>query len=1012
MMEPHANTIHDALGGTNAILIAGTGISAAISGGAPTATWLGLLHSGMERVNLLGAPNDRWYDHTYENLKYAEATNDIQALIHVASSVKAELTRHGLQAYADWLEDSCGRLATPAPDVGKALANLSVPILTTNYDTLIERVAERESVTWDDGNGLQQVISGRSSAIGHLHGVWDKHASVVLGTTDYDRHGANTYVQALQQAILSAKQIVFVGFGAGLKDPNFASLMTWFSDTYPVAGVRHFRLCLADEEEALLVEHANIAITPVPYGTNHGDLVPFLERFARRDRSQALTPAGIVRDQTTEAREVFRNTLTSDIVILDAEDVTAEDSEQAIVPPVILPVPYAEYAKAKTSQDGKDSIDRLDPDDVASHEGVLVVVGDEGSGLTTAIRWIAWKASFRHGGIVPIYGDFVSFAKGKDPLGSAIRSQARLQGLNIGRKDPLPRHVVALDNLSPFVPAVSEKTIEAISSYDSPLVIVGCHMSVNDDIVDRLKQAGVEPTVVYLGRLERSDIDYLARVASPSQRDSIVETVMALLVRNRLPRTPLTASLLILILLRGESVRSSSSQTAVLDQYVSLLLGRGDPQEDARMSIDQPGREAILVNLAEHLIRSSTAGQSEAAVIDLFEGIFERFGWKESPSKLLRYFLDRRILRRSNNLIHFSQNIYLYLFAAKRAMISDDFRDLLLARPLYYSAVLTCYGGLHRSDAVLLERILSLWSERQVELAHETSSPFEAVPLNEASEPIEFVEEGTSQLDHVLIQDDESGTIDLFDVMDPNDARVPLFADESGIPSLVWLMRSLELSSVLIRDMDQVEDLALKKSVLLMTLQKWGECIAAITEDPQYQAMIPGLVEALESIDEDLGQNREEFIEDMRRTLPATIVLGSIDFLFATRTLLVLLESALESGELASTDETAVASAFLIFAIGESGWPMKLRQILSSIGNLWVVRNFFFYVCFNAYLTSSVRDSDRSELLELLIEILERSTKFSNNADRGRHISQWRSNFTGARASLKARAAIASRQTR
>ena len=91
----------------------------------------------------------------------------------------------------------------------------------------------------------------------------------------------NKGVGTIHRALQVVNALVYIGFGEGLKDPNFEAVRSWVEGTVGPTFHTHYRLCLEEEVEQLNKASGG-SIVPVPYGRVHGDLVPFLEELARR----------------------------------------------------------------------------------------------------------------------------------------------------------------------------------------------------------------------------------------------------------------------------------------------------------------------------------------------------------------------------------------------------------------------------------------------------------------------------------------------------------------------------------------------------------------------------------------------------------------------------------------------------------------------------------------------------------------------------------------------------------
>ena len=190
-----------------------------------------------------------------------------------------------------WLIDTVGNLQVQNGAIIDALQALRIPIMTTNYDGLIETRTGLSPVTWKEPTKYERVLQGDREGVLHLHGFYEDAESVVLGVSSYDNVLQDEYAQAMQRAVRSLHTLLFVGYGKGLADPNFSSLFDWARKVFGNSTYRHYRLSLANDVVSLQDEHDPMdKIFVIPYGEKHTDLAPFLESLVtekRADRSAA-----------------------------------------------------------------------------------------------------------------------------------------------------------------------------------------------------------------------------------------------------------------------------------------------------------------------------------------------------------------------------------------------------------------------------------------------------------------------------------------------------------------------------------------------------------------------------------------------------------------------------------------------------------------------------------------------------------------------------------------------------
>jgi tetratricopeptide (TPR) repeat protein len=163
----------------------------------------------------------------------------------------------------------------------EALKSLRIPLATTNYDGLIEEVTEWEPVTWRQGSEAERVLRGEAEGVLHLHGFWKDPESVVLGIRSYHAVRSDLHAQAVLRGLRLTRSLLFIGFGAGLADPNFGDLLRWSRETFEGTEYRQFRLARTSEVDTVQRQHPpEERIFVVPIGESHDDLAPFLRGLA------------------------------------------------------------------------------------------------------------------------------------------------------------------------------------------------------------------------------------------------------------------------------------------------------------------------------------------------------------------------------------------------------------------------------------------------------------------------------------------------------------------------------------------------------------------------------------------------------------------------------------------------------------------------------------------------------------------------------------------------------------
>jgi ADP-ribose pyrophosphatase YjhB (NUDIX family) len=259
------------------LVVVGTGVSAAATGNAPTATWKGLLKDGLERCCALDSTlNLDWQLRVSDEIE----SDDLDDLLSAAEKISRKLNAPKSGEWSRWLRESVGELPSKDKALPLAIAALGVPIATTNYDTILDDVVGGTAATWQSPNRIQRIVRGQEKSVAHLHGVWDQSSSVILGIRSYEALLGSAPAQGLQRAFSILQSMLFIGMGAGTDDPNWSALTQYLSNAAPELENRHYRLCLDSEVGQLSAISNGGIILPIAYGDRHEDLAPFLRQLA------------------------------------------------------------------------------------------------------------------------------------------------------------------------------------------------------------------------------------------------------------------------------------------------------------------------------------------------------------------------------------------------------------------------------------------------------------------------------------------------------------------------------------------------------------------------------------------------------------------------------------------------------------------------------------------------------------------------------------------------------------
>jgi|GEM_PF-3349971 len=272
------------------VVVTGTGVTLQSIGhpgpGTDVAGWPGLLADGLARC---------------QKLKLIDQ-EDAGVVAHLINGKKCEWFIHAAEKIHEclatrvneretWMKDSVGSLKVKDQRLLKAIVALRGLISTLNYDSTIHQVTGLPPLHWRQQRDLNRKLREHATDFAlHWHGVSDDMKSIVLDRTSYQEIGTDPLMQSMLQGFARDKTMLFAGCRQTFLDPNLQALLNWAKTALAGLEHRHFILCRANEEEAILEElQPHGYLTPLVYGNNHTDLAPFLEQLAVEAHGVAAT---------------------------------------------------------------------------------------------------------------------------------------------------------------------------------------------------------------------------------------------------------------------------------------------------------------------------------------------------------------------------------------------------------------------------------------------------------------------------------------------------------------------------------------------------------------------------------------------------------------------------------------------------------------------------------------------------------------------------------------------------
>jgi len=257
------------------VFVVGAAVSLASAAPTHCLSWEGLLNHGHKHCE-------------EQQLLDADSLSQLRFHLNAKDFITAgEILQTGLtpEQFSSWICLVFHDIQVTSPRLPVLISSFNCRIITTNYDGVLSRADPRRShFTLDEADRLVQFMrEDKHLPIFHLHGHYSTPSSIVLGSTKYDEIKSNPIASAVRSALGISSTFFFVGFGSGLKDPHFTTLLNtlrtlWGHD---FTASQHFELVrgqAASSEKA----HESGQPRQISYGHSRDDFLPWFELLRKR----------------------------------------------------------------------------------------------------------------------------------------------------------------------------------------------------------------------------------------------------------------------------------------------------------------------------------------------------------------------------------------------------------------------------------------------------------------------------------------------------------------------------------------------------------------------------------------------------------------------------------------------------------------------------------------------------------------------------------------------------------
>ncbi|CAF1409374.1 unnamed protein product, partial [Adineta ricciae] len=203
--------------------------------------------------------------------KLNDSTTDIDEYNRIINRANPYLQEH-TDAYQCWLNDTIGKLFPHKPELIQALADFRCPIVTTNYDSLLENALHRKSLTWEQYRTDPSLQSLDVHHILHLHGHYQYASSIVLNS---DQLFQDKITRMKFLKLVQGKTLLFIGYGTQQFDPDFSNILKWIFNLSVINRPAIYKLIRSTAQCSILENFVEI-----PCGNTFEDILSFLKNLS------------------------------------------------------------------------------------------------------------------------------------------------------------------------------------------------------------------------------------------------------------------------------------------------------------------------------------------------------------------------------------------------------------------------------------------------------------------------------------------------------------------------------------------------------------------------------------------------------------------------------------------------------------------------------------------------------------------------------------------------------------
>lgn len=672
---------------------------------------------------------------------------------------------------------------------------------------------------------------------------------------------------------------------------------------------------------------------------------------------------------------------------------------EIFVDPIFLPMPFAQLAKELGGKEYKEH--HLDARELLRQKSCLAICGDHESGLTGSLLWTLDHFPATDMQAIPVYLESRDLISGPPLIDRAVRHALLDFDVTIGRTDPLPRLVIAIDNAERLKVRQLEHIVSWHQQHPEHLIVFGWHDE-RLSASEQLRRLGADHNVCHLGPLGIPELRTIVQKLTPDAASETVETVLKILRAENLPRTPYVMTLLAILVAESAAQFEGLSQSTLLDKYVTHLLEMAAGGQSSRVGFDPENWSRILEHVAEQFRTGGLRFRSRLEVDGFVMDYFRSLKWGDTVLPIVEQLLEWRILVQHGDLVGFWHPALLDIFLGRRintefrtasAEVQNSYTELALSDPLLHSRPIEHAAALAKGNRVILERIAQFdertFLDRGPKL--ESADLLAITPRSTTSGPRDL-EALAKQVQVHVPSPEERENLQIeewqrFEASHAEDAPPEDFGDDDELGLIDELLATVRLFSSVLRSSEHLADADLKRALLRRAVEQWAGVAVLILLEESFNEISTEIVKQ-NIVKGDLSEDdRIAFIDRIVHLFLVVFISVDMNEALGTRKMNELLDELLEDGEFFGNPAYALFGTLLFSELEAeigSRWLDFMERVLKDHKKYQLVLDTLMVSLQRRFYYGPIREQDRDRLAALLADVVLEMNGVRNERRRAR----------------------------